>query len=90
MYHANGKSQMKDITRLCCPEYGMFSEYPHLPDVLDAKYLGITVYVHTGHGYVVLVWCFVLFFGVFFGGGGIGLFGVFCSAPQWSSFCLKP
>lgn len=71
MYHANGKSQRKGITRSCSPEYGMFSAYPHLPDVLDAKHCGVAVYMHTSHGYVVLVWCFVL--GFFLGGGQVVL-----------------
>lgn len=65
MYHANGKSQRKGIPSLCSPEYGMFSAYPHLPDVLDAKHEGITIYMHwswlCGFG---LVFCV----GVFFGG----------------------
>lgn len=39
----------------------MFSAYPHLLDVSDAKHYGITVYLHTDHGYVwfwfgVLCW----------------------------------
>lgn len=79
MYHANGKSQRKGITRSCSPEYGMFSAHPHLPDVLDAKHYGVAVYIHTGHGFGLVFCVGVFFWGGGEGAGGIGLLGGFCS-----------
>lgn len=58
------------------PECGMFSAYPLLPDVLDAKHYGVTVYMVMWFWFNVLCWIF------WEEGGGIGLFGNFFSAPR--------